>query len=64
MSWPSVSAEPMLWTPSHVDGFEPSIASYLGGPREYEASIPAEIAECHVYLPNSAVTAAEEAGRE
>lgn len=64
MSWPSVSAEPMLWTPSHIDGFGPSIASYLGGPREYEASIPAEIAERQVHLPDSAVTAAEEAGRE
>lgn len=64
MAWPSVLAEPMVWTPSHIDGFGPGIASYLGGGREYEASIPAQIAECQVDLPDAAVTAAEEAGRE
>jgi len=42
----------------------PGIASYLDGPREYEASIPAQIADCQLDLPNAAVTAAEEAGRE
>jgi len=64
MTWPVVSAEPMLWTPSNIDGFGPSLASYLGGSREYEASIPAQIAECRVDLPDAALTAAEEAGRE
>lgn len=64
MAWPGVSVESMVWTPSHIDGFGPGISSYLGGPREYEASIPAQIAECQVDLPDAAVTAAEEAGRE
>lgn len=64
MAWPSVLAEPMVWTPSHIDGFGPGIASYLDGPREYEASIPAQIAERQVNIPDAAMTAAEEAGRE
>ncbi len=64
MTWPAVSAESMLWTPRHIDGFGPGIASYLDGRRDYEASIPAQIAECQVDLPDAAVTAAEEAGRE
>lgn len=39
------------------------LSSYLGGPREYEASVPALIAEVAVDLPDAALTAAE-AGRE
>lgn len=64
MTWPVVSAESMMWTPNHIDGFGPGIASYLDGPREYEASVPAQIAGCQVDLPDAAITAAEEAGRE
>jgi len=64
MTWPSVLVEAMVWTPGHIDGFGPGIASYLGGTREYEASIPAQIAECQVDLPDAAKTAAEESGRE
>lgn len=64
MRWPAVTAERMLWTPNNVEDFGPGISSYLGGPREYDASVPAEIARCQVDLPDAVVTAAEEAGRE
>ncbi len=64
MTWPAVTAERMLWTPSTVEDFGPGISSYLGGSREYEASVPAEIVQCQVDLPDAVVTAAEEAGRE
>lgn len=64
MTWPTVAAERMLWTPNNVEDFGPGISSYLGGPREYDASVPAEIAQCQVDLPDAVVTAAEEAGRE
>lgn len=63
-SWPPVGAEKLVWSPAHGEGFGPGLSSYLGGPREYEASIPAHIANATVDLPDAAVTAAEEAGRE
>lgn len=64
MTWPAVTAERMPWTPSNVEDVGPGISSYLGGPQEYDASVPAEIAQCQVDLPDTVVTAAEEAGRE
>lgn len=64
MTWPKVASETMLWTPSHGDSFGPGISAYLGGPREYQASVPANIANADVDLSDDALTAAEEAGRE
>ncbi|MCU1416250.1 MAG: Fic family protein [Schumannella sp.] len=63
-SWPPVSAEKLMWTPAYAGEAGPGLSSYLGGPREYEASVPALIAEAAVDLPDAALTAAEEAGRE
>lgn len=63
-SWPAAASEKLMWTPVHSDDFGPALSSYLGGPREYEASLPALIAKATVDLPDLAVTAAEEAGRE
>lgn len=64
MTWPAVAAERMLWTSNSIGDFGPGVSSYFGGPREYEASIPAEIARRQVDLSDAVVTAAEEAGRE
>jgi Fic family protein len=63
-SWPAAASEKLMWTPAHAEDFGPGLSSYLGGPREYEASVPALIANATVDLPDSAVTAAEEAARE
>jgi Fic family protein len=63
-SWPSVATEKLIWTPAHAEDFGPGLSSYLGGSREYEASVPPMIAKISVGLPDAALTAAEEAGRE
>lgn len=63
-SWPPVGTEKLMWTPIHIEDFGPGLSSYLGGPREYEASVPALIAKVAADLPDAAATAAEEAGRE
>ena len=64
-SWPSATTEKLVWSPAHAAGdVGPALSSYLGGPREYEASIPATIATAAVGLPDAASIAAEEAGRE
>jgi Fic family protein len=63
-SWPPVAAERLMWIPAHAEDFGPGLTSYLGGPREYDASVPALIAEVTVALPDAASTAAEEAARE
>lgn len=62
--WPPATAETLIWTPAHADDFGPGLSSYLGGPQEYEASVPALIAEIAVDLPDAALIAADEAGRE
>lgn len=63
-SWPPVAAEKLTWMPAHADDFGPGLSAYLGAPREYEASVPPLIADVAVTLPDTAVTAAEEARRE
>lgn len=64
MTWPAVTTERILWTPNIVDNFGPGTSSYLGGPQEYDASVPAEITQCRVDLSDAVVVVAEEAGRE
>lgn len=63
-SWPVVSSEELEWVPAHADDIGPGLSSYLGGRRVYTASVPAFIADATVDLPDAALTAAEEAGRE
>ena len=63
-SWQPVAAEKLLWSPAYAEDVGPGLSSYLGGALEYEASVPALIAKAAVDLPDAALTAAEEAGRE
>ena len=63
-SWPAVGSEELEWVPAHADDIGPGLSSYLGGRRVYTASVPAFIADATVDLPDAALTAAEEAGRE
>lgn len=63
-SWLPVATEKLMWTPAHAEDFGPGLSSYLGGSREYEASVPSMIGTIEVDLPDAALTAAEEAGRE
>jgi len=63
-SWPSVSAEAMLWDPSHGEEMGPGLSAYFGGTREYAATLPAMIAGSVVDLPGVVLAAAEDAARE
>lgn len=63
-SWPPAAAEKLMWTSVYAEDFGHGLSSYLGGAHEYEASIPALIARATVDLPDDALAAAEEAGRE
>lgn len=63
-SWPPVASEKLLWNPARAEDVGPGLSSYLGGPREYEASVPALIAKAAVDIPDAALTAADEASRE
>ncbi|MDR0627700.1 MAG: hypothetical protein LBG11_10690, partial [Bifidobacteriaceae bacterium] len=63
-SWPAASTEKLLWEPAlgAPGGFGGH--SRIGGPQEYEASIPALISDLSLDVPAATLSAAEEAGRE
>jgi Fic family protein len=63
-SWPAVTVETMLWEPEDVQQMGPGLSAYLGGSRNYVATVPATIAGAAVALPGVVLAAAEDAARE
>ncbi|AYF97994.1 Fic family protein [Protaetiibacter intestinalis] len=63
-SWPAATAEVFEWRSLARAETGPGLAEYLGGPREYTATIPASIAGVDVALPAALLAAADEAARE
>ena len=63
-SWPTVSAETLLWEPAQGEEMGPGLSAYFGGTREYVATVPAMIAGAAVDLPGVVLAAAEDAARE
>jgi len=44
----------MRWTPAHAENMTPRLTDYLGGRREYTATVPAMIVEAIISLPDLA----------